>query len=1075
MLLHTAVNRETNMKQKNDTKLHKLSLGVMLALGLAAAPNLYAQELDDLLEESEDEIAEVVERVSVTGSRIKRAEFSNASPIQIISGDISRELGLFDTNDLLQNTTQASGIQIDSTFNGFVLDNGPGAATVGFRGLGADRTLVLVNGRRVAPAGVGGAPVAADLNLIPSILIDRVENLFDGASTIYGSDAIAGVANVILRSNVDGFEFNANVTAPRDGGRQTALALLYGTSGDNYSFNAAAEYNDRQVQTLGQSAFSSTCEERIFEGIDGQEYRGRRGDGPSLTPISNCEIFPLTNRMSIPFFGSVYWTEGSTNIGVPNWSDSTFATGNFDFFAGQGLGVSRGDSNGDGEEDVAFWDANQDGFLDFDFGSPLYSYLNSDERNRQDFVSPLERVSVYLNGDYIFQDDNDTRFFYEGLYAQRDSSTFASTGQIFPLVSRDNPFNICGSDPINGIDCRAGVGAPYGPQAAQPILNIKGDRQNNDVKVYQYRLVAGLDGNIGMLDDFGMGGWSYEVSAAYSASQGETARQGIRRSRFEASLAAVRNPDGSITCGDGTDGCVPVNLFSPNIYQEGGGEFTAEEAAYLFTTSEITTEVKQTMLTGFITGDMFTLPWNDEIVPLVVGAEIRKDEISTELNETAREGLYNFAADLGADGSKILREVFFETEFALLRGEEWAEELTLTASGRVTEETFYAPERTFSLKAIYRPTEWFTVRGTRGSSYRTPNLRERFLNGSSGFTSVTDPCVVPDIARVSDPLDITAAETYDAAEDERLQRVLDSCVNNGIDPTSFGLSTGNDDRFTGFVSAEITTGGSESLKAERSISETYGFIFEQPFTDAFDLTFSTTWYNIQITDSVASPGAAFIVSRCFNNEDIPDGSSVFCDSINRDPVDQRISGINGSFINIGLESSEGIDYNLFYQQDFIVGDNELGVTVDVLATKLKSSAFEILGESDDNVGEIGNPEWRAQASLRLEYMDYRFNWSTRFIGGGQNDNLFAFDNFPGCDGLPVLCRPLEKTTDYYIHTMSGSYGQDNWAVTAGIRNVFDEAPPAVDGAGVTQIRNVPLGVGYDLFGRTIFASVNFTF
>jgi iron complex outermembrane receptor protein len=89
--------------------------------------------------------------------------------------------------------------------------------------------------------------------------------------------------------------------------------------------------------------------------------------------------------------------------------------------------------------------------------------------------------------------------------------------------------------------------------------------------------------------------------------------------------------------------------------------------------------------------------------------------------------------------------------------------------------------------------------------------------------------------------------------------------------------------------------------------------------------------------------------------------------------------------------------------------------------------------------------------------------------------LFAFDNYPGCDGLPVLCRPVEKTTDYYVHTVSASYGQDNWAVTAGIRNVFDEAPPAVDGAGVTQIRNVPLGVGYDLFGRTLFASVNFTF
>jgi iron complex outermembrane receptor protein len=1065
------------MNQINDTKLHKVSIAVLVALGCLAAPNVYAQETDSLLEEEGEEVTEAVERVTVTGSRIKRQEFSSASPIQVISGDISRELGLFDTNDLLQNTTQASGQQIDSTFNGFVLDNGPGAATVGFRGLGADRTLVLINGRRVAPAGVGGAPVAADLNLIPSILIDRVENLFDGASTVYGSDAIAGVANVILKSNIDGFEFNASTSAPKEGGEQTIVALMYGATGDNWSFTVAGEYNNRERQTLGESAFSSTCEERIFEGNDGLEYRGRRGDGPSSKPISNCEVFPLTNRMSIPLFGSVYRTEGFTNIGIPNWSESTANSNFLGDFQGPGINVIEVDTNGDGIDDNFIFDGNGDGFLDFNIGDPLYAFLNSDSRNTQDFVSPLERVSLYVDGDYLLQDDNDTRFFYEGLYAQRDSKVFASTGQIFPNVSANNPFNICGNDSINAIDCGAGVGIPFGPRAAVPILNIRGDRQDNAVDVYQYRLVGGVEGNISALDDFGQGSWSYEVAAIYSASEGETSRQGINRGNFANSLdTAIRNADGSITCGNGSDGCVPVNLFSSNIYQEGGGRFTDEEAAYLFTISNIVTDVEQTMLTGFITGDLFTLPWNDEIVPLVVGAEFRRDEITTDINDTAEQGLYNLAADLGADGSKILREVFFETEFALLRGKKWAEELTLTASGRVTEETFYAPERTFSFKGIWRPTEWLTIRGTRGTSYRTPNLRERFLNGGSSFSSVSDPCVVPVDARVLASADVDAAETYNAAEDERLQRVLDSCVGNGLDPLSLGLSTGtNDGGFTDFVSAEITTGGSELLNPERSVSETYGFIIEQPFTDAFDLTLSATWYDIQITQGVAQPGSGFIIGRCYDNSESTNGTSTFCDSILRDSSTQQITGINGSFINIGLEGSKGIDFNVSYDQDFLVGENELGVTLDLLATKLQARDFEILGDEDDNLGEITNPKWRASAQLRLSYMDFRFNWSTRFIGGGENDDLFEFDTYPGCDGLAVLCRPLEKTDDYTTHSMSVSYGQDNWAVTAGVRNVFDDAPPQVDGAGVTQVRNTPLGVGYDLFGRTVFASVNYSF
>jgi iron complex outermembrane receptor protein len=1062
------------MNQSNDTKLHKVSLAVLVALGCLAAPNLYAQETDSLLEEEEEEVKEVVERIAITGSRIKRQEFSNASPIQVISGDISRELGMFDTSEMLQSSSQSSGQQIDNTFSGFVLDNGPGAATVGFRGLGAARTLVLINGRRVAPAGVGGAPTSPDLNLIPSVLIDRVENLFDGASTVYGSDAIAGVANVILRSNVEGFDVQATISAPKDGGEQTILSAMYGVSGDNYSFNIAAEYNERRSQTFAESEFVGECTEYYYEGNDGEIYSDYRGIGPNTTPPDACDIFPLSNRMSIPFHGSVYRTEGSTNIGIPNWSDSTAGLANAPFFGDM---VTEVDTNGDGIIDNAIWDGNGDGFLDFNFQDPYYSLERSDYVNSRDWVSPLERLSIYANGDYLLQDDNDTRFFYEALYAQRDSNVFSPGGQLFPTVGAANPYNPCGTDAINGIDCRAGVGFPYGPQDVQPIISIKGDRDTNVVDVYQYRLVGGVQGNLGALEDFGEGNWSYEVSAIYSASKGENSIIGISDANLTNALdTAVRNADGSITCGTGSDGCVPVNLFSSNIYQLGGGVLTDAEADYLFVSREITTEVKQSMVTGYISGDAFTLPWNDQIVPIVMGAEFRKDEIITDANDVAAEGLlWGYFSDEGADGSRNLKEVFFETEAPLLRGEKWAEELTLTASGRWTDESFYDPETTFSLKAIYRPTEWFTIRGTRGTSYRAPNLRERFLNGTSGFSTISDPCVVPDSARISDPLDINSSETYDAAEDTRLSRVLDSCIANGVDPTSLGLQTDTTAGFTASTSTEVSTGGSDTLKAEHSVSETYGFIFEQPFTDAFDLTLSATWYDIRITDSVAEPSGGFIVSNCYNNIDRPDGSSAFCGSINRSAETNRLESVDASFINIGLEASQGVDFNIFYQQDFVVGENELGVTFDLIATKLQSAEEDILGEFDDNYGEPTYPEWRGNARLALSYMDFRFNWSTRYIGKGETDNPVDFDTYVPCDGLDVLCRPVYYTDDYYTHNASISYSQDDWAVTVGVRNVFNEAPPKVDDGGVFSTRNIPLGVGYDLFGRTVFGTVSYSF
>lgn len=152
--------------------------------------------------ESDDSVEEVV----VTGSRIKRSTFDSIAPLQIISGDISREVGLIDPADILQDSTMATGQQIDSTFQGFVLDNGPGASTLSLRGLGTGRTLLLMNGRRIGPAGVEGAPTAADLNLLPGSLIERYDVLLDGASSVYGSDAVGGVTNVILRSDFDGFE-----------------------------------------------------------------------------------------------------------------------------------------------------------------------------------------------------------------------------------------------------------------------------------------------------------------------------------------------------------------------------------------------------------------------------------------------------------------------------------------------------------------------------------------------------------------------------------------------------------------------------------------------------------------------------------------------------------------------------------------------------------------------------------------------------------------------------------------------------------------------------------------------------
>ena len=153
-----------------------------------------------------NEVSEVV----VTGSRIHRNEYNSAAPIQVLSGDTASLEGLANTAEILSTSSLVAGsFQVNNQLTGFLVTGGPGASTIQLRGLGAQRTLVLVDGYRMGPAGVGGTVGPFDLNVIPSSIVDRIEILKDGASSIYGSDAVAGVINVITKKNLDGGVINA--------------------------------------------------------------------------------------------------------------------------------------------------------------------------------------------------------------------------------------------------------------------------------------------------------------------------------------------------------------------------------------------------------------------------------------------------------------------------------------------------------------------------------------------------------------------------------------------------------------------------------------------------------------------------------------------------------------------------------------------------------------------------------------------------------------------------------------------------------------------------------------------------
>ncbi|MEN8876530.1 MAG: TonB-dependent receptor plug domain-containing protein, partial [Hyphomonas sp.] len=223
-----------------------VAVGALVISGAAQAQDADAESEDvlEIIDEApQDESRQ--EKIVVTGSLLARDSFSSSSPIQVITAEVATLEGLVDTAALLQGSSLASGsTQLNNTFQNFVTNGGVGTQTLDLRGCGDTRTLVLVDGKRPGASGTRGAVSALDLNVVPQSIISRVEILKDGASTIYGSDAVCGVVNIITRDSVDDLELNFNVTQPfEEGGEQYSASAAWGFElGDNAAFTLSAEY-----------------------------------------------------------------------------------------------------------------------------------------------------------------------------------------------------------------------------------------------------------------------------------------------------------------------------------------------------------------------------------------------------------------------------------------------------------------------------------------------------------------------------------------------------------------------------------------------------------------------------------------------------------------------------------------------------------------------------------------------------------------------------------------------------------------------------------------------------------------
>jgi iron complex outermembrane receptor protein len=507
------------------------------------------------------------------------------------------------------------------------------------------------------------------------------------------------------------------------------------------------------------------------------------------------------------------------------------------------------------------------------------------------------------------------------------------------------------------------------------------------------------------------------------------------------------------------------------------GEFaTQAERDFLFDGRDFVTKYKQTVITAYATGDLFELPGGTAAMGF--GLETRKDDLESLPNTVAAEGLlFGRNSDQGAIGDKTVDEFFAEIELPILAGVPAFEELTVNLSTRYTDDEYYGGAWTGSYKLGWRPIDSLLIRGTFGTSFRAPNLRELFLAAQTGFNNTFfDPCYVP-LSAIDDN------DEYDPALDQRDSTLLANCLANGVDPTLANLG--------GQVTypVEISVGGALDLFPEKSESWTAGLVWDLPF-EAFDLTIGGSYYEIDIRNSIIEPNENFIVGDCYGSAT---GASAFCSRITRDlsdPTDPRITLIDSGFINRDNETARGVDLNLLFTDTWTIFERPIDVAWDMRANRQleRSTLFvnaEDVSDFNEFKGSFGFPPWKGRSLLQFNYDDYRLTWETNYIGSVQQRPEFR-DEFEDaitggsdtCFGPPddVLCRDIDFAENYFRHSISVFYLGDLWNLGAGIRNVLAKTPPFVDGSEtVRTLNNAPIGYGYDLMGRTFFLNASYSF
>ncbi|BDU17751.1 TonB-dependent receptor domain-containing protein [Lysobacter auxotrophicus] len=993
--------------QLRDAITFALAVGSTAAAGTGIA---FAQE---------GEKATTLDRIEVTGSRIKRADIETSQPIFSLSRDDITAQGLTSVGDVIQNIT-ANGSTLNSTYN----NGGNGETRVNLRNLGSNRTLVLVNGRRwVGGTGLGGA---VDLNTIPTAAVERIEVLKDGASTIYGSDAIAGVVNVILRQNFEGAEANAYIGQfdKGDGTRQ-AYDFIIGTSGDRFSAMLGYGYVKEEPVMAGDRYISKepTYTTGNFFG-SGTSPNGRFGAG------EGCQ------RQNAA--GQLLWTRAD---GQPGF----VTTPQFDEEGNElQARVARGAKLPGSALCVP-------GTLTYDGpGTAARPYVpGADAYNfapENYLLTPQERRSVFGNASVDITDD--IRFKTTVTYNERVSEQLlaampvtlgqpvAGTPAGTVVIDADNAYNPFGED-ITRISRRT--------------TETGGRSFNQDVRTFA--MTAGLEGTLNFAEKY------FDWEAGYFRGQNKANNTTFGLFNVEALRSALGpsfvDADGTLKCGTSADtvidGCVPMNFLG------GVGGITQEMLDYSTFTAHDEYSYTQQSYYANISGDLFALPGGP--LGFSFGLEHRTEDGYDSPDALINSGSTTGNARTATAGGYKLDEAYLELAVPVLSDVPFAKLLDFSLATRYSDYSNFGDTLNSKFGFRWKPIEDLLVRGNWSEGFRAPSIAELFAGQADSFPTLSDPCNSSNFA--------TLAPQAQA-----------QCLAEGVPAGGYRQDS---------QQIRITVGGNPDLKPEKAESTTFGFVYSPSYVEGLDV--SLDWWTIKIEDAITTIGGETIIQQCVDSGGAGQTCGLYTRQSDGNILTlinttTNIGGtkVEGYDLTVGYRLPEtawgkfSFTWDTTYlaeQKDDIDGDGVYGED-NQLAPAIGQPLH--YNEGGNLVGEYlqNDNKWRIRSNLmaRWELGDWGATWSVRYYSSQDEscspayeeygfgylctdgdrrigiptdaNNNGVWDGTAGGDTIESILDPQHHIGATTYHDVSVYWNAPwNAKIAIGVNNLFDKNPPIV--------------------------------